>query len=64
MLSLFLARKSYYHSLANMHSCLTPAENERIDINNAGLTAEGMINQQTTFVYRHRGQHKQKYSWI
>ena len=39
------------HSLANRHSCLTPAKNEGIDIDNAGPTAGGMISQQTIFVY-------------
>jgi len=38
-------------SLANRHSCLTPAKNEGIDIDTAGPIAEGIINEQTTFVY-------------
>jgi len=33
------------HSLANKHSCLTPAENEGIDSDNSGSIAWGMINQ-------------------
>jgi len=32
------------HSLANRHSYLTPAKNERIDTQNAGPIAEGMTN--------------------
>ena len=43
--------------------CLTPAENAGIDINSFGWVAEGMISQQTAFVYPYRGQCKQKYSW-
>jgi len=43
------------HSLANRHSCLTPAKNEGIDIDGAGPIVEGMINQQTMFVYPWRG---------
>jgi len=39
------------HSLANSHSCLTPAKNEGTDIDSSGPIAEGMINQQTKFVY-------------
>jgi len=38
------------HSLANRHSCLTPAKNEAIDSNSSGPIAEGTINQQTIFV--------------
>jgi len=33
-------------SLANRHSCLTPAKNDGIDIDNAGPIVGGMINQQ------------------
>jgi len=40
-----------YHSLANRHSCLTPAKNEGIDIDSSGPIAERMINQQVIFVY-------------
>jgi len=41
----------FHHSLANRHSCLTPAKNEGIDIDSPGPIAEGMIIQQTIFVY-------------
>jgi len=36
--------------------CLTPVENAGIDINSFGRVAEGMISQQTAFVYPYRGQ--------
>jgi len=39
------------HSLANRHSCLTPAKNDGIDIDSAGPIAEGTTNRQTIFVY-------------
>jgi len=47
----FLMCVVLYHSLANRHSCLTPAKNEGIDIDSSGPIAERMINQQVIFVY-------------
>jgi len=37
---------------------------QKLDILLLGPTAEGMINQQTIFVYLQRGQRKQKYGQI
>jgi len=57
-------KETQSHSLANSHSCLTPAKNEGTDIDNTGPIVEGMINQQTIFVYPQGGPCKQKYSLI
>jgi len=42
---------NWAHSLASRHTCLTPAKNEGVDIDSVGPIAEGVINQQTIFVY-------------
>jgi len=39
------------HSLANRHSCLTPTKIYGIDIDSAGPVAEGVINQQTIYLF-------------
>jgi len=40
--------------VANRYSCPTPAKNQNIHIDNAGPVAEGMMDQQTIFIYRIR----------
>jgi len=44
-------QESSFHSLANRHSCPTPARNEHVDVDSTGKIVGGMINQQTVFVY-------------